>query len=67
MAKAPDVYAYFLKPAPDRRVRRQDGVLLADDGETVARSPYWDRKLFDEDVVEAEPPKPAKPTSPGAE
>ncbi len=42
----------ILKPAPDRRVRHPDGRLLDGAGETVMASPYWARRLRDEDVVE---------------
>lgn len=52
----------FLKPAEGRRVRRPEGPLLDDAGELVSPSPYWDRKLIDEDVVEAQPPKTPKTT-----
>lgn len=40
-----------IKPAPDRRARHENGRLLAAGGEMVARSPYWLRRLADEDVV----------------
>lgn len=50
-----------LKPAPDVRVRKEDGVLLAVAGEPVPLTAYWRRRLADEDVV-AVPPK-SKPRS----
>lgn len=56
--------ALFLKPAEGRRVRHPDGRLLGDAGESVAPSPYWDRKQSDGDVVEAKAPKP--PTTPSS-
>jgi hypothetical protein len=49
-----------VKPAPDRRVRKPDGVLLEEAGETVERSSYWMRRLRDGDVVQVETKKGAK-------
>ena len=39
----------IVKPAPDRRVRREDGSVLVDATE-VDPSPYWIRRLSDGDV-----------------
>lgn len=49
-----------VKPAPDRRVRKPEGVLLEEAGETVERSSYWMRRLRDGDVVQVETKKGAK-------
>lgn len=43
-----------IKPAVGRRVRHENGRLLADAGETVDRTAYWVRRLDDEDVVFAD-------------
>jgi hypothetical protein len=40
-----------IKAAPGRRVRHEDGQLLAEAGETVPRTPWWIRRLDDEDVM----------------
>lgn len=50
-----DTTTLRLKPAEDRRVRHPDGRVMDADGETVARSPYWLRRLADGDVVAAGP------------
>ncbi|MBI0530092.1 DUF2635 domain-containing protein [Sphingomonas sp. TX0522] len=44
-----------LKPAPDVRVRKEDGALLAAAGEPVPLNAYWRRRLADEDVVAVSP------------
>lgn len=49
-----------VKPAPDRRVRKPDGALLEEAGESVERSSYWMRRLRDGDVVQVEIKKGAK-------
>lgn len=41
---------FTISPAPDRRVRRPDGAVL-EAGERVEWSPYWARRLNDEDIV----------------
>jgi hypothetical protein len=50
----------YLKPGEGRRVRKPDGLLLDAEGEFVSRETYWLRRLDDGDVVEADPPKPAR-------
>ena len=51
----------FLKPATGMKVRLENATRhLAAEGESVAMSSYWRRRLRDQDVVEAKPPKPAK-------
>jgi hypothetical protein len=49
-----------ISPAPDRRVRHPDGQLL-EPGTKVEWTPYWQRRLDDEDVVRGTvlPPEPA--------
>ncbi len=43
-----------VKPAKDGvQVRKQNGKLLAEEGETVQRNAFWVRRLKDGDVVEA--------------
>lgn len=46
-----EIQTLRLKPAPDRRVRHPDGRLLDDAGEAVSATPYWLRRLNDQDVV----------------
>lgn len=49
-----------LKPAPDRRVRTPDGELLAVEGEDLAMTTFWRRRLDAGDVVPAEPKPPQR-------
>ena len=42
----------FLRPAEGVKVRRPDGGHLAEKGETVTMTSYWQRRLADGDVVE---------------
>jgi hypothetical protein len=51
---------YDLAPAPDRRVRHENGRLLDEAGETVTRSSYWDRRLADDDVIDLAATRQAK-------
>ena len=61
----------FIKPAPQPegqpalKVRKPVNGHLAEQGETVNMDSYWQRRLTDGDVVEAEEPAevPAKPRS----
>lgn len=61
----------FIKPAPQAegqpplKVRKPVNGHLAEQGETVNLDSYWQRRLNDGDVVEAEEPveAPAKPRS----
>ena len=41
----------WLKPAPDRRVFHEDGSPLPAEGEFVELTPWWLRRLVDEDVT----------------
>lgn len=41
-----------LKPANGIHLRKEDGAILAEAGETVIASSYWMRRLDDGDVVE---------------
>jgi len=50
----------LLQPAPERRVRKPDGALLAPAGERVEVDTYWTRRILDGDVVEIADAKPAK-------
>lgn len=52
----------LVTPAPDRRVRKPDGQLLAADGERVEPNSYWQRRIADGDVVviPADQPKKGK-------
>ena len=44
-----------LKPAPGRRVRDPASALpLSAEGATVTLTPFWSRRLEDEDVVQVE-------------
>lgn len=55
----------FVKPAEGRRVRKEDGTLLAEDGEAVdVTRAYWRRRLDDGDIQDAVQPPPAQ-TKPG--
>lgn len=45
----------FLRPADGRRVRRPDGAVLAEDGERVAPSHYWHRRIDAGDVTTSAP------------
>lgn len=38
-------------PAPDRRVRKEDGAPLDAAGDDVAWSTYWARRLADADIL----------------
>jgi len=40
-----------MRPAPERRVRREDGTLLPDGGLSLLKTPYWDRLIKAGDVV----------------
>lgn len=52
----------FLKPAEGRTVRRQeDGELWPAEGDFAERTQFVRRRLKDGDLIEAQPPKPAKP------
>lgn len=42
----------LLRPAEGVKVRRPDGAHLAELGETVTMTGYWQRRLADGDVVE---------------
>ncbi len=56
-----------IKPADDLQVRLEDGSgYLAVDGQTVALTGYWHRRLADGDVIEV-PDAPAKPARKSAE
>jgi hypothetical protein len=46
----------FLKPAPDKVVRKPVGGHLLPEGEWVNQESYWLRRLNDGDVVEADAP-----------
>jgi len=54
-----------LKPHDGRRVRHPDGRLLAEEGEAVTLTPYWNRRIEDGDVQPIERPArtPRKPRS----
>jgi hypothetical protein len=58
-----------LRPVSGRRVRKPDGDLLAEAGETVTEDSFWRRRLRDGDVVAISPPAPeiAPETGPAAE
>lgn len=50
-----------LKPASGITVRKEDGTLLPEQGDTVIYSSYWARRFADGDVeLVAEKVKPAK-------
>lgn len=52
----------FLKPAEGRTVRRQDdGELWPAEGDFAERTQFVRRRLKDGDLVEATPPRAAKP------
>jgi hypothetical protein len=52
----------FLKPAEGRAVRRQeDGEPWPAEGDFTERTQFVRRRLKDGDLIEAQPPKPAKP------
>lgn len=52
----------FLKPAEGRAVRReQDGEPWPVEGDFTERTQFVRRRLKDGDLIEAQPPKPAKP------
>ncbi|MBS4046186.1 MAG: DUF2635 domain-containing protein [Alphaproteobacteria bacterium] len=52
----------FVKAAEGKRVRKESGGLLANDGEAVPRNTFWRRRLKDGDVIEttAKAAKPVK-------
>lgn len=54
----------FIKPAAGLKVRVDAGRLLADEGEEVVDSVYWQRRLRDGDVVLADPPQQPAPEAP---
>ena len=55
----------FLKAAEGRTVRReQDGSPWPAEGDWAELSLFVRRRLDDGDMVEAEPPKPARPAKP---
>ena len=56
----------FIKPAAGLKVRVDAGRLLAEEGEEVVDSVYWQRRLRDGDVVLAEPPQQPSAGNPGA-
>lgn len=41
-----------IKPALNAHIRKEDGNLLAHDGETVIASSYWARRLLADDIAE---------------
>lgn len=43
--------AFTLQPAPDRRVRKPDGTLLAAAGERIELNSFWQRRIDDGDVL----------------
>lgn len=47
----------FVKPAEGRRVRKENGELLAAAGEDVPVNVFWRRRLREGDVVPATAPK----------
>lgn len=52
----------YLKPAEGRTVRREaDGEIWPAEGDWTDRTRFVRRRLDDGDLVEAEPPKKAKP------
>lgn len=53
----------FVRPMEGRTVRKPNGLLLALEGETVAASTYWSRRLVDEDVTTDPLPKARKPAA----
>lgn len=54
----------YLKPAEGRVVRREsDGELWPAEGDFAERSQFVRRRLKDGDLVEAQPPKTAKPAA----
>ena len=58
----------FVKPAPGRRVRAQDGWRpLREDGETVALSTYYRRRLAAGDLIAAPEPRDAGGDAPRLE
>lgn len=53
----------FIKPANDKiKVRKENGQLLAIEGETVQNNSYYQRRIKDGDVVIAKAPKAANKT-----
>jgi len=43
-----------LRPADGRRVRKQNGELLKDEGEAIEIDAFWRRRLDDQDVTAAD-------------
>lgn len=41
----------FVKPAPGKRVRREDGTLLPENGDSVNETKHWNRLIRYGDVV----------------
>lgn len=50
----------FIRPAEGLKVRRPDGRHLAETGESVEDSSYWQRRIDAGDVLEGEKSSPAK-------
>lgn len=49
-----------IKPVHGIHLRKEDGGILAVDGETVIASSYWLRRLDNGDIEVIEPAKPTK-------
>lgn len=47
-------------PAKGMRVRKEDGTVLPEKGDTVIHSSYWKRRENDGDVILSEPPRNSK-------
>jgi len=52
-----------IKPAAGANVRKENGLFLRPDGETVIASNYWLRRVQAGDVIELAPPSEAAPAS----
>jgi len=50
-----DIDQRRLAPKPGGRVRKPDGSVLAEAGETVTIDRFWRRRLAHGDVIEVEP------------
>jgi hypothetical protein len=57
------VQQIFVKPLNGARVRKENGEVLAAEGETVERSAFWLRRIKDGDVEIVAPAKSKKSTS----
>lgn len=60
----------FATPKPGLRVRKEDGSVLAAEGEAVARTAFWLRRQRDGDVTLGPVPAPkpvTKPAKPATE